>query len=67
MSEKLTKEEQLAREERNTYYRDYRKKNRKRILANQKKWREANPEKVKENNMNYWLRKAEARSQKKAK
>lgn len=56
MSIQLTEEERLARR---IYHRAYRKKNRKRILANQKRWREANPEKVKANNLNYWTRKVE--------
>lgn len=58
MTKQMTDEE-MIREARNTYYREYRKKNKKKIAEQQKRWREQNPEKVKESNRDYWLRRAE--------
>lgn len=58
MTRKLT-EEEMIREARNAYHREYRRKNRERILENERKWRKENPEKVAEINRNYWLRKAQ--------
>ena len=57
MTKQMT-EEEMIREAKNAYARDYAKKNRKKIRAYQEKWRKENPEKVKANNRNYWLRKA---------
>lgn len=52
---------QIIREEKNAYMREYRKKNRKKIAAYEKKWRDENPEKVAQANQRHWLKKAEER------
>lgn len=61
---KLMTEEEKIREAKNAYHREYRKKNRKRIRENQKKWREENSAKINEYNRNYWLKKAQGKEAK---
>ena len=56
-------EEELIREAQRKYRSAYYKKNKKRILENNKKWNKENPERIKEINRNYWLRKAEEQKQ----
>lgn len=55
----LTSAEEKIRDAQRLYNRDYYRRNRKRILERNKKWRQDNPEKVKEANHNYWQRRAE--------
>lgn len=52
--------DEAAKEARRQYYREYAKLNRKRLNEAQKRWRQANPEKVREYDERYWKRKAEA-------
>lgn len=57
---KLLREKEVTPEEaRNAYYREYRKKNKKKIAEYNKNYREKNSEKIKEINRNYWVKKAE--------
>ncbi len=51
--------EQKAKEIRKAYFKEYRKKNAERIKEVNRAWRKANPQKVKDNVTNYWLRQAE--------
>lgn len=51
----LTEEAKAARR---AYARKYREKNRERINAQHKKWRDSNPDKVKANAARYWERQA---------
>lgn len=43
-----------ARQARNKYFRDYRKKNLEKSKERQRKWRKENPEKVKQYQERYW-------------
>lgn len=54
----LKTEEELIRDAKRAYHREYRKKNRKRILEQQKQWRADNPDKVAAINHRYWVNKA---------
>ena len=47
-----------AREAKNRYQREWRKKNRERWNAYQREWKKNNPEKVKEHTRRHWERKA---------
>jgi len=47
-----------AVEARREYRKAYRQKNAEKINANLKKWREAHPEKIREYEARYWVRKA---------
>lgn len=47
-----------AVEARCIYKREYRRKNREKINRQQREWRTANPEKVKDYQMRYWEKKA---------
>ena len=61
LTNELLENEQLAAEAReisNTYFKEYYQRNREKIRADQKAYRKAHPEKVKEWNRQYWLRKA---------
>lgn len=51
--------EEIAREKKRQYYQEYYRKNRKKINEQKREWRAANPDKVRQYNENYWLRKAE--------
>jgi hypothetical protein len=51
--------DEAAREARRQYYRDYARKHKESIRASQKKWRDANPDKVKEYTARYWNRRAQ--------
>lgn len=57
MTKQMTTEER-ALEERRAYQREYYRRNRKRMVEQQRKWREDNPEKVSQYNRNYWLKRA---------
>ena len=57
MTKQMT-EDEMIREAKNAYMREYTKKNRKRIRENQKKWREENKDVIRQYNRDYWLRKA---------
>lgn len=57
------KEKQKALEARRRYQRERYRKNRDKICEQQNAWRRDNPEKVKEYNMRYWLKRAEAAEQ----
>lgn len=50
--------EELALEAKREYHRNYYQKNRKKLNAKAKAWREANPEKAAESNRRYWEKKA---------
>lgn len=54
--------DEAAKEARRQYHREYAKHNRKRLNEAQNRWRQANPEKVREYDERYWKRKAEARN-----
>ena len=54
--------DEAAKEARRQYHREYAKNNRKRLNEAQNRWRQANPEKVREYDERYWKRKAEARN-----
>lgn len=58
-----TKEE-LAMEARRAYQREHYRRNRKKINEKQRQWRAANPEKVRQYNQNYWLKKAQEKEAK---
>lgn len=47
-----------AQELRRVYKREYRRKNRKKINAQQRAWRAGNPEKIREYQKRYWERRA---------
>ena len=57
------KEKQKAIEARRQYQRDRYRKNREQIREQQNAWRRDNPEKVKEYNLKYWLKRAKAAEQ----
>jgi hypothetical protein len=46
-----------ARQARNKYFRDYRKKNLEKSKERKREWRKANPEKVKQYQERYWRKK----------
>lgn len=48
-----------ANEVRRQYYRDYANTHRDSIKAAQKRWRKANPDKIREYNARYWNRRAQ--------
>jgi hypothetical protein len=48
-----------ANEVRRQYYRDYANTHRDAIKAAQKRWRKANPDKIREYNTRYWNRRAQ--------
>lgn len=50
--------EEIAQEKQRMYHREYYRKNRKSINARQQEWRAENPDKVKQYNRNYWLKRA---------
>lgn len=52
-------EKQQALEARREYLRKWRQKNKKRVNAYQKQYRKENPEKIKEINARYWMKKAQ--------
>lgn len=53
--------EELARQAKNEYMRDYmrtyRKKNREKMRENKKKWQQKNPDKVRQYQTDYWAKK----------
>lgn len=59
MTKLLTAKEVTPEEARNAYYREYRRKNKKKIAEYNKSYRKKNPEKIKEANRSYWAKKAE--------
>lgn len=50
---------QEALEARRAYQREYRRRNRKRILERQRQWREENPDRVREHQRRHWEKKAQ--------
>lgn len=54
----------VAREVRNKYYREYRKVNKDKIKAINKRWNEKNKDKLKEYQKKYWEKKAQEISRK---
>jgi hypothetical protein len=48
---------------RREYMREYKRKNAKKINAYNRAWRKANPEKTKQYNANYWMKKAAGQSE----
>jgi hypothetical protein len=55
---KVTLEEEKARELKNKYYREWRRRNKNKWNAYLRAWRKAHPEKTKLYYKNYWLKKA---------
>lgn len=51
---------EAARQARNAHRREYYRQNRERVLAQNKRWRDRNPEKVAACNVRYWERRAAA-------
>ena len=49
-----------AKAKRSAYQRDYYRRNRETLLANQREWRKNNPDKVQEYNKRYWENKSNA-------
>jgi YesN/AraC family two-component response regulator len=47
-----------AREAKNAYIREWKRRNREKINAYHRKWRKKNPDKIKKYNQDYWERKA---------
>lgn len=47
-----------AKKARREYMKEYRKKNKERLDAMNREWKKNNPDKVRENNIRYWERKA---------
>ena len=50
--------DELARQARNAYFREYRAKNAEARREYQRKWRKENPEKVRAASQRYWAKKA---------
>lgn len=60
---KMKAEEQLIREEKARYQREWSARNRDKTRRYTREWRARNPEKVKEMNRRHWLKKAQERQQ----
>lgn len=52
-------EEKKILEAKREYYRNYYRKNRKKLREYQQQWRNKNPEKVAQSNQNFWLQQAQ--------
>lgn len=58
MANETKSPEELALEAKREYHRNYYRKNKKKLNAKAKQWREENPEKAAESNRRYWMKKA---------